>query len=138
MTPPPSPPGSPRPTLPGRAAQYARVVVALMLLSWVVSFLPFPLRFGLLVVSAGAVAAAVVALVEAFRTAGLTRLRVMLTFGLAVSGYFSLVGLGYLLIAPDVMAYEDCMSKALTVQRENHCRVDYRQDVFDRWGVKIP
>ncbi len=136
---PPSPSGPPaRTAVPEKAAYYTRLFIILMVVAWIVSAMPFPLRFGLVLAAAAAGAAGIMALIEAFKTPGATTLRILLGVGGAVAGYLGLLGIGYVLVAPDVMAYEQCMSTALTPQRENQCRVDYREDVFDRYGIEIP
>lgn len=136
---PPSPSGPPaRPPVPEKAAYYSRLFIILMILAWVVSALPFPLRFGLVLAAAAAGAAGLVALIESFKAPGLMSLRILLGVGGAVAGYLGLLGVGYLLVAPDVMEYEACMDTALTPQRENQCRADYRESVLDRYGIEVP
>jgi hypothetical protein len=138
VTPPPSSGPPARTPVPEKAAYYTRLFIILMVVAWIVSAMPFPLRFGLVLASAAAGAAGIMALIEAFKAPGATTLRILLGVGGAVAGYLGLLGIGYILVAPDVMAYESCMSTALTPQRENQCRADYRQDVFDRYGIEIP
>lgn len=138
MTPPPSPKPPARTPVPEKAAHYSRIFIVLMVLAWVVASMPFPLRFGLVLAAAAAGAACLAAFIEAFKAPGTTTLRVLLGIGGAIAGYLGLMGLGYVLVAPEVIEYENCMSTAITAERENQCHADYQQGVFDRYGVEVP
>lgn len=134
------------PRTPAEASRtWAIRFVLLMLVAMIISALPVPLRFGLVVAAPLAGVVGIIALVQSFRAAGQTSLRVLLIVGEMFAGYFALLGLSWVILAPQIMAHEDCLDTAITQARIQRCQTDFEQSVTDwqdsilrEYGLDVP
>lgn len=125
MTAPPEAPAA----LPERLRWYAHLFMALMVLSWIVSELPYPARFITIPLSAAALTFAILALVA---TRGVTRpelLRVMLAVGGSIAALSAVMGLATVVLAPQYLELSRCEARAITRIALEQCQSEFESEL---------
>ncbi len=137
----PGPPAGPlaaREPAPPRVRRYSRLFVWTMCAAWLLNYAPYVYRLGLIAL---ALAAGVFAALALWSTMGVPRmasLRIMLGIGGAVSGLLVLMGIGWLVIAPEILRFDSCTRSALTPKGDLQCEAEFHDAVLERYGVELP
>lgn len=135
-------PTAPAPTPPTarerRLSTVSQAFVALTLVAWVVSVLPYPWRHGTFVAGTAATGLGIWALILTFGAARSLFLRLLLAIGVAFAGALAFQGLVSSVFVAETQAYETCMSRAITLQAEAQCRDDLNSQIVERLGVPLP
>lgn len=136
MTPP-----APAPEIaPGQAKvrRYSRLFVWTMLAAWLLTFAPMVYQLGMLPLALVATVWGVLAFWSTFGLPEMKTMRIMLAIGGVMAGFFALMGIGWLVIAPEVVELDSCTRASLTPQGELECQQAFDESVLDRFGIEFP
>ena len=135
---------TPTPTAPVTTPQltkvrrFTRLFVWTMLATWLLSSAPMIYRLGTLPLALTAAVFGVIAFWSTFGVPNMVSLRVMLGLGGFGAGVFALMGIGWLAIAPEVLALDSCERSSLTPQGDLVCQQAFHDAVKSRYGVDLP
>lgn len=123
---------TPLPPLPERLRLMTHLLMATMVLSWIVAYVPYPWRFSIIAISAAGVAFAIFALAFSRGVEGTLLLRIVVIMAGGLASMSLLSGLASLFVAPELMELSRCEARAITIQAERQCQADFLEAVEDR------
>lgn len=118
--------------LPERMRLFAHLVMASMVLTWVVSALPYPWRFATVLVSAAGVAFAIFALVASKGVPRVMFLRYVIIAAGAMASVSMVTSAVSLVVAPELIELSQCEQRAITSQAEQQCQQEFLDAVEER------
>lgn len=133
-----TPAREPLPAFPERLRLFSHLFVAAMVLTWILSSVPYPWRFGTVATSGLAVIFAALAL---WATVGLERalfMRMVLVVGGVLAMVTALSGLASLVMAPELIEQSRCEQRALTRVALEQCESEFWDSVEARLPVTRP
>ncbi|WP_291379796.1 hypothetical protein [Demequina sp.] len=124
--------------LPASLRRYSLWLVLCLLLSWVVTSMPFPYRFAVLPLGVACGILVTLALVATMGVPRVAMLRVLLSMGGVFSIMLSVAGVAWIVFAQESAEFDRCLRSALTYQGEIQCEQEYRDALEENYGVKLP
>lgn len=121
-----------------RVRRFSRLFVWTMVAAWLLSFAPRIYQLGMLPVALVAVVFGVLAFWSSFGVPNMASLRIMLGLGGIGAGWFAIMGIVWLAIAPEIITLDSCTRTALTPQGQLACQQDFHDAVKARYGVEFP
>ena len=113
------------------ASLYLRVLLLLVLATFLAAALPLPWKIAALVLAVATAVVSIVGLVKSVRHGLPGTLRITFIFGIIVGGFFALTALAQMVFWPLTAQYEECTRLAVTQSAQEQCTNEYSEKLLD-------